>query len=50
MSEVIAAASALVVIGTSLFVYFKFIDKPLDKALDRVFAGWHKDLEEIEEQ
>ncbi len=47
MSEVIAAASALFVIGASLVVYFKFIDRPLDTMMDRVFASWHK--EEIED-
>jgi len=48
MSEAIAAIYALFVIGASLVTYFKFIDKHLDKMLDRIFAGWHieKELEE----
>ena len=48
MSEAIAAIYALFVIGASLVTYFKFMNKRLDKMLDRAFASWHieKELEE----
>jgi len=50
MSEIVAAVTALFAISASLVVYFKFIDKPLDRTLDRVFASWHKEeIEELEE-
>lgn len=37
------------VIAASLVLYFGFVDKALDSALDRAFASWHtQNLEEIE--
>ena len=49
MSLVFEAILAAVAIGGSLAVYFKFIDKQLDNAMNRVFASWHTDAEELEE-
>jgi hypothetical protein len=46
MSGALAAAYILFVIVASLVVYFRFFDKPLDKTLDRLFAGWHKEEQE----
>ena len=45
MTLVFEAVLALVALGSSLVIYFKFIDKSLDKSMDRIFAGWHRDLE-----
>ncbi len=42
MSEILAALYVLAAIGSSLVIYFRFIDKSLDKMLDRTFASWHK--------
>jgi vacuolar-type H+-ATPase subunit C/Vma6 len=40
-------------IAASLVVYFRFIDRHLDKALDKMFASWHvqniKNLERMRE-
>lgn len=42
--EVILIATS---IGASLAVYFRFIDKKLDVLLDKIFAGWHVNEEEM---
>lgn len=49
MSEILAAAYALFVICASVAIYIKLINKSLDKMLDRAFADWHKEIEELEE-
>ena len=49
MTVVIESVFALAAIGSSLVIYFSFIDRSLDKVLDRVFAGWRAEMEEREE-
>lgn len=43
------AVYAVGVIAASIVIYFRFIDRPLDKTLDRMFAGWHAELKELDE-
>ena len=45
VAEVLLSVGA---IGGSLVIYFRFMDKSLDKALDRIFASWHVDAEDID--
>jgi hypothetical protein len=50
MSLFIEIFYLLIVSASAVAIYFKFLDKKLDKALDNFFASWNteaKDMKEI---
>jgi len=47
MSLFIEVFYLLAVSSVSVAVYFKFLDRKLDKALDNFFASWHDDAADM---
>ena len=47
MSLFIEVFYLLAVSSVSVAVYFKFLDRKLDKTLDNFFASWHEDAADM---
>ena len=47
MSLFIEVFYLLAVSSVSAAVYFKFLDRKLDKTLDNFFASWHEDAADM---